>query len=109
MKRRDFFKQSLPAAVTLPALLNGFSVKAYNANSPLMQALMGAATDTDKVLVIIQLNGGNDGLNMVIPIEFYSNYYNARSNVAIPQNRVLPLNGNNKTGLHTSMYSPNPP
>ena len=103
MKRRDFFKQSLPAAVTLPALLNGFSVKAYNANSPLMQALMGAATDTDKVLVIIQLNGGNDGLNMVIPIEYYSQYYNARSNVAIPQNRILPLNGNTKTGLHTSM------
>jgi uncharacterized protein (DUF1501 family) len=68
MKRRDFFRQTLPAAVTLPALINGFNVKAYTGSSPLVRALMGTATDTDKVLVLIQLNGGNDGLNMVIPI-----------------------------------------
>ncbi len=69
MKRRDFFRQTLPASVTLPALLNGFSVKAFTAQHPLVQALSGNTTDTDKVLVLIQLNGGNDGLNMVIPIE----------------------------------------
>ncbi len=103
MKRRDFFRQTIPAAVTLPALVNGFSVKAYTGHSPLVQALMGATTDTDKVFVIIQLNGGNDGLNMVIPIEYYSQYFNARSNIAIPLNRVLPLTGNSKTGLHPSM------
>jgi uncharacterized protein (DUF1501 family) len=104
MKRRDFFKQSLPAAVTLPALINGFSVKAYTGESPLVQALMsGNTTETDKVLVLIQLVGGNDGLNMVIPVEFYSGYYNARKNIAIPLNKVLTLNGTAKTGLHPSM------
>lgn len=103
MKRRDFLRQSVPAATLLPGLLNGFSVKAYPASSPLMQALAGNAIDTDKVLVIIQLNGGNDGLNMVIPIDTYGDYRNARSNIAIPQNRILPLNGNAKTGLHPSM------
>jgi uncharacterized protein (DUF1501 family) len=103
MKRRDFFKKTIPASVTLPALLNGFSVKAFTNSSPLVQALMGATTDTDKVLVMIQLNGGNDGLNMVIPIETYSNYYNARANIAIKQNKILPLSGTSKTGLHPSM------
>lgn len=103
MKRRDFFKQTLPASVTLPALLNGFSVKAFTNASPLVQALMGTATDTDKVLVLIQLNGGNDGLNMVIPIETYSGYYNARANIAVKQNKILPLKGTAKTGLHPSM------
>lgn len=103
MKRRDFFRQTLPASVTLPALLNGFSVKAFTAQHPLVQALSGNTTDTDKVLVLIQLNGGNDGLNMVIPIEYYANYTNARTNIAIPLNRVLPLNGSNTTGLHPSM------
>ncbi len=29
--------------------------------------------------------GGNDGLNMVIPIEDYGNYLNARKNIAIAQ------------------------
>jgi uncharacterized protein (DUF1501 family) len=103
MKRRSFLKNTLPATITMPALLNGFSVKAFTRSSPLVQALMGTTTDTDKVLVLIQLNGGNDGLNMVIPLEFYGNYLNARQNIAIPQNKVLPLNGTAKTGLHPSM------
>src|ERR1700712_3219620 len=103
MKRRDFLRTTVPAATILPALIGGFSIKAYSEDSPFMHALKGATTDTDKVLVLIQLNGGNDGLNMVIPIEGYGDYYNARANIAIPQNKVLALNGNNKTGLHPSM------
>jgi uncharacterized protein (DUF1501 family) len=103
MKRRQFFKHTLPAAVTLPAVINGFSVKAHTGASPLVQALLSATTDTDKVLVLVRLDGGNDGLNMVIPIEFYSGYFNARKNIAIPQNKILALNGVSKTGLHPSM------
>jgi len=102
MKRRDFLQKSLPAATLLPALINGYSVKAFAADSPLVQALMQSATDTDHVLVIIQLSGGNDGLNTVIPISTYSNYYNARTNVAIPQNRILAL-GSSGAGIHPSM------
>lgn len=103
MKRRDFFKNAIPSTIMLPALINGFSVKAHNPHSALVQALLSGTTDTDKVLVIIQLNGGNDGLNMVIPVELYSNYYNARQNIAIPENKVLKLNGKAETGLHPGM------
>jgi uncharacterized protein (DUF1501 family) len=102
MKRRDFLKYTAPAATILPAVINGYSVKAFNQQSPLVKALMSAG-ETDKVLVIIQLSGGNDGLNTVIPLEQYAAYYNARTNIAIPQNRVLTLNGNTKTGLNTAM------
>ena len=102
MKRRDFLQKSIPAATLLPALINGYSVNAFAADSPLVQALMRGTTDTDHVLVIIQLSGGNDGLNMVIPISTYSNYYNARTNIAIPQNRILAL-GSSGTGIHPSM------
>jgi uncharacterized protein (DUF1501 family) len=102
MKRRDFLQKTIPAATLLPALINGYSVKAFAADSPLVQALMQGVTDTDHVLVIIQLSGGNDGLNMVIPISNYSNYYNARTNVAIPQNRILAL-GSSGTGIHPAM------
>jgi uncharacterized protein (DUF1501 family) len=102
MKRREFLEKS--AAVTLPAIIGGYSVKAYNANSPLVQALLsGGGTDTDHVLVIIQLSGGNDGLNMVIPISTYSLYNSARTNIAIPEAKILRLNGYDKTGLHPSM------
>lgn len=102
MKRRDFLKSTIPAAI-LPSILNGFSMKAYAASSPLMQALMNTTTETDHVLVIIQLSGGNDGLNMVIPNDIYSTYYTARTNIAIPQSKILPLNGYANSGLHPSM------
>lgn len=38
-------------------------------NSPLLRHLTNQQSDTDKVLVIIWLNGGNDGLNTIIPFE----------------------------------------
>jgi uncharacterized protein (DUF1501 family) len=103
MKRRSFIKNTIPAAVVLPAVVDGYAVKAFSNESPLMQALMNPQIETDHVLVIVQLNGGNDGLNMVIPISNYGDYYNARSNVAIAQNRILPLTNVTQTGLHPSM------
>lgn len=103
MKRRDFLLNTLPAAAVLPEVINGYSVKAFTVNSPLVQALMRGTTLTDHVLVIVQLSGGNDGLNMVIPVSNYSNYFNARSNVAIPQSRVLSIAGVTGTGIHPSM------
>src|SRR5688572_27197455 len=103
MKRRNFLKTTIPAAAVIPAVVDGYSVKAFNSNSPLMQALMNPMIDTDHVLVIVQLNGGNDGLNMVIPISTYGDYYNARTNVAIAQNRILPLTNYSQTGLHPAM------
>ncbi len=99
MKRRDFLRTSVPAVV-LPTVINGFSVKAFGAESPLAQLLNGS-TPNDHVLVIVQLSGGNDGLNTVIPIENYSNYFNARSNIAIPENKILQLTA--KTGLNPAM------
>jgi len=101
MKRREFLGKS--AAVTLPALISGYAVKALNENSPLVRALMSGTTDTDHVLVIIQLSGGNDGLNMVIPISTYNLYNAARTNIAIPENSILKLNGYANTGLHPIM------
>ena len=51
---------------------------------------MSTKTD-DKVLVVIQLSGGNDFLNTLVP---YNNnhYYDARPNIVINQDQVLPIN-----------------
>jgi len=102
MKRRDFIRSTAPAGIVFPALINGFTFKAF-ANSPLVSALIQAPAETDHVLVIIQLNGGNDGLNMVIPIDQYDNLAIARSNIILPKNKILKLNGTSFTGLHPSM------
>jgi uncharacterized protein (DUF1501 family) len=100
MKRREFFRRTVPATL-LPSLLGGFSFRAF-AGSSLMQALT-SATLNDKVLVLIQLNGGNDGLNTVVPLDQYANLYAARPNVIVPDTSVLSLNGYSATGLHPSM------
>jgi uncharacterized protein (DUF1501 family) len=101
MKRRDFLTKAIPAGVVLPSLINGFSVKAFGA-STLLSALTSAQVETDHVFVIIQLNGGNDGLNTVIPLDQYDNLANARSNILIPKQKILTLD-NYTTGLHPSL------
>ncbi len=100
MQRRKFL-QSIPMA-TLPAMFGSYGIKAFGSN-PVMDALTANFTDTDHVLVLIQLQGGNDGLNTVIPLDQYSALSTARANILIPENKVLKLNGVTATGLHPAM------
>lgn len=99
MKRRDFLKVAAPTAV-LPFALGGFSIRAFG-RSPIFEALTAQANCDDHVLVMIQLIGGNDGLNTVIPLDQYSAYNNARSNIAVAENQVLKLTS--ETGLHPQL------
>ncbi|GAB3966126.1 DUF1501 domain-containing protein [Spirosoma terrae] len=93
MNRRDFIKQS--ALTTAGTMLIPHFLKAYEA-----QAMGGLDTSNGKILVIVQLSGGNDGLNTVVP---YRNdiYYRERPTIAIRSEKVLPLN--DEIGLHPAM------
>jgi len=99
MKRREFLTRAVPAA-TLPLMMGGLSFKAYG-RSPILEALVSSTAENDRVLVVIQLNGGNDGLNTVIPLDQYAALTAARNNILIPRSQVLQLTG--VTGLHPSM------
>jgi uncharacterized protein (DUF1501 family) len=55
------------------------------------------------IFVLIQMIGGNDGLNTLIPLDQYPNLSKARPNLIIPENKVLSLKGISATGLHPSM------
>ncbi|MFN8296948.1 MAG: DUF1501 domain-containing protein [Chitinophagales bacterium] len=88
VNRRKFIQTSglATAAMLLPKFL-----KAHQKN---------AEINSDKILVVIQLTGGNDGLNTVVPYE-NDLYYNARPNIAIQKNEVLKLD--TQLGLNPNM------
>jgi uncharacterized protein (DUF1501 family) len=99
MKRRDFMK-NVPLA-----MVPFFSNKLFAAPMSLSleeAAILNAATGEDRVLVIVQLDGGNDGLNTVLPLDQYTNLANARNSILIPQSSALVL-GSTQTGLHPAL------
>lgn len=99
MNRRNFLKKSLPV-ITLPMLLSGQAIGAYK-NNRLLKAIQKMTEDSDRILVLIQLNGGNDGLNTIIPIDQYANLSAARPQLMIPEGQILTLRDD--LGLHPSM------
>ncbi|OIQ95981.1 hypothetical protein GALL_219780 [mine drainage metagenome] len=86
----------------MPSLINGFTYQAFGANE-MMNHLLAPSLSNDHVLVLVQLQGGNDGLNTVIPLEYFSEYVNARPNIYIPENKVLAVSGTQKIGLNPAM------
>ena len=95
MNRRKFLKQS--AFTTAGTMLIPHFLKAYEAQ---MMGHQGLAASNGKILVVVQLSGGNDGLNTVVP---YRNdiYYRERPTIAIKPEKVLTLN--DEIGLHPAM------
>jgi uncharacterized protein (DUF1501 family) len=96
MKRRNFIKNLSLASLSLPFISNGFGMQAIT------KKLFGSSKNAeDRVLIIIRLNGGNDGLNMIIPIDQYDNLMIQRPNIILPQNQILSLT--NSVGIHPIM------
>ena len=85
MKRRDFLKTSAVAACAVLAP---------------QFALAQAAGGYRNLLLLVELKGGNDGLNTVVPYADPS-YYALRPRIAIRRDDVLPLDA--RTGLHPSL------
>ena len=82
--RRRFISGSL-GTVALGGALPGFLREAASA-----QTLPAAATDPRNVLVVVQLAGGNDGLNTIVP---YSDdaYHRVRPALRVAANSVLKI------------------
>ena len=95
LSRRDFVKLTGMASAAIPFTMSGFPL--YGTNNK-----MGAALDesNDKILVLIQLQGGNDGLATLFDANQYANLNAVRSNVLVPENNIINLY--NDYGLHPS-------
>jgi uncharacterized protein (DUF1501 family) len=63
-------------------------------------AFAGPAGRYDNLLILIELKGGNDGLNTVVPYA-NSEYYNLRPRIAVGRDQVLQLD--DRSGLHPAL------
>ncbi len=98
MKRKEFLKHSALLA-TVPVIIDSMALKPLKSLG-VFEQLGAATTDTDHVLVIINMVGGNDGLNTLVPLDQYGNLQAARPNVLIPQNKLLKVTGFDTLGWH---------
>ena len=96
LNRRDFIKLSTIASASLPITLSGFPIFAEEKPNQFQ-----FNSDNDNILVLIQLQGGNDGLNTIFNLNEYDNLQQVRSNIIIPQNELLSVNGD--TAFHPNL------
>lgn len=93
MHRRHFLGAA--GAVTASSLLGGASLPGL------------AAGEDYRALVVVYLNGGNDGNNVIVPTDGgYGDYQTSRANLAIPKSTLAALAGTpggRSYGLHPAL------
>ena len=99
MRRREFIQCLLPLA-GMPLVFPMWSVANALGQSRLRK--FASVPDDGRVLVLVQLAGGNDGLNTIVPYG-YDEYYNARPQLAIPKADIIDING--EIGFHPSLLN----
>jgi uncharacterized protein (DUF1501 family) len=91
--RRCFFARGLrdSTLIALAPTLPGFLARTAHATGP---------EKDGRILVVVQLDGGNDGINTVVPFrdEGYAKY---RKALSLPEKRLIPVDG--EVGLHPAM------
>jgi len=94
INRRQFLKRSTQTALSMGALTSGGLLN--------LAAAAGTKAGGDyRALVNINLNGGNDAFNTVVPTSLnqYTPYADARLNLALDMNSLLPINPSTNTGV----------
>jgi uncharacterized protein (DUF1501 family) len=99
--RRIFLQRGLTLLAVAPTIPTFLDQTVMALSDPFDSKLTQQATGKDgKILVVVQLSGGNDGLSMVIP---YGDdvYYQARARISHPAKDILKIN--DYLGLHPNL------
>lgn len=103
MNRRNFFKTAAPLGI-MPLMTSGLPIRSMSATSPYW---LNPCNVTDRSVVVIYLNGGNDIFNTTVPLNQFSDYASFRPDIYIPQNQLITLDNtlptNQQLGLHPSL------
>ena len=109
MNRRNFIDKVAKSSA-LAVFLGNIPVKLLAIDHKAIKAVLEG--NSDRILILVQLHGGNDGLNTILPVNQYSAYYNLRPNIAIPDHGSRKfitldstLSDNQLVGVHPDMTS----
>lgn len=89
----------ISAAATVPSFVSSSAEALTDTN---WHTTSKPGVPEDRVLVVVQLSGGNDGLNCVVPFGD-ANYYRSRPQLAIRENDVIQLEGVDGIGLNPGL------
>jgi uncharacterized protein (DUF1501 family) len=98
ISRRDLIRNGL-VALSVGAAAPHFLIRAAHATPRAAEALKAAGA---KALIVVEMAGGNDGLNTVVPYADEA-YYRARPTLAVQRQDALALDGS--VALHPSLAS----
>ena len=100
LSRRAMIKDGLlavSAGMVMPAI---FSRGVASARAQALEGSSVAQAAGERMLIVVQMAGGNDGLNTVIPFTDPL-YIQMRPTLSIPGTKVLPLDA--RLGLHPNL------
>jgi uncharacterized protein (DUF1501 family) len=103
--RREFIKTgagALGAGMLLP-VINRTAM-----GTTLVKQIADDAVGNGNILVIVELAGGNCGLNTIVPLQQYDIYASLRTRIGIPKDQVLPLYGSTTMGMAPSLSELSP-
>src|SRR5215469_16758377 len=100
LSRRAMIKDGMlvvSAGMMMPAI---FSRGVASAKAMTLDGARFSQAASDRTLIVVQMAGGNDGLNTVVP---YTDalYKKMRPTLAVPDNKILQLDG--RLGLHPNL------
>ena len=101
--RREFLRTGLLGGSlcwTVPSFLQNTMLSLHAAADG--QQVQGVTGKDGNILVVLQLAGGNDGLNTVVPFGD-DDYRRARPSLALRENQVLKLGAKARVGLHSAL------
>lgn len=100
LSRRAMIKDGMlvvSAGMVMPAIFSRGVASAHTLSSTNAHAALAASNRT---LIVVQLAGGNDGLNTVVPY-MDSTYRKVRPTIGVAEDKVLHLD--NRLGLHPNL------
>ena len=96
MKRRDFLHNFAHAAA-FPTLFSSVSLDTLKPNT-----YLNNTRERGNIIVFVKLEGGNDGLNTIIPMNQLDNLNQVRPHVVLPEDRIIQL-GRDDLGIHPAL------